>query len=86
MGGDLTRGSLYMQLHIPLKEVTVRRREIESKLMSLLELNRSEIKLKDIQDIIYNEEEMDDLKRIIRIFDNGFMAENEIVLNIMNDA
>ncbi|MFH1186910.1 MAG: hypothetical protein V1697_01915 [Candidatus Levyibacteriota bacterium] len=37
--GDLTRGNLPMQLHISTKEVTVRRKEIELRLMSLLKAN-----------------------------------------------
>lgn len=64
-----------------------RKHEIEKELTDLLKEHRSPFSLKDIKEIIYNEEESDDLMKVVRIFDRGGDAsELQNILDLATDA
>jgi len=84
--GDLTRGNTYKNLHIPSHEIISKRKELEKELSSILRKLESDFTLEEIQNIIYNEEEFDDLNQIIRMFDMGSPYELENIMEIINDA
>ena len=64
-----------------------KRKEIEQELIELLRETESEFDLQDIQDVIYNEEDSDDLMKIVAMFDRGGDAgELENILELATDA
>ena len=82
----MTRGNTYKNLHTPSPEIISKRKKIEKELSNILEKSNSDFTLREIQDIIYNETEMDDFHRIIRMFDAGLPYELENVIETINDA
>ncbi|HEY5220861.1 MAG TPA: hypothetical protein VIJ29_01795 [Candidatus Paceibacterota bacterium] len=69
------------------KEILARRKEIEKGLSDMLKETGSDFTLKDIKDVIYNEEGQDDLTKIIAMFDRGGdTAEIENILEVAGDA
>ena len=63
------------------------RAEIEKELTDLLKVHKSPFTLKDMKEIIYDEEESDDLMKVVRIFDRGGDAsELQNVLDLATDA
>ena len=72
----------------PTKEEIFKRREdIEEKFSKMLAELKSDFSLEDIKEIIYNEEDQDDLMKIIAMFDAGHgLIELENVLELVNDA
>ncbi len=70
-----------------LKEIIIRRKEIEQELSKYLKKTRSNSSLDDIKKIIYNEEGQDDLTDIVMMFDVGQGAsEMNTILETINDA
>ena len=64
-----------------------RRKEIERGLVDLLKEVRSDNSLQDILDIIYHEEDSDDVMKIVSMFDRGNgAAELDNILELTNDA
>ena len=57
--------------HETLSQIILRRQEIEQELTGLLEQTGSDFGLDDIRQVIYNEEEQNDLAKIIPMFDSG---------------
>jgi len=69
------------------KSFIAQRKEIEQELIGLLKEHKSPFTLKDIEEIIYNEEESDDLMKVVRIFDRGGDAsELQNILDLATDA
>ncbi len=69
------------------QQILKRRIEIEKELLELLKNTKSNFSLEDIKRVVYNEEEQDDLMKLIAMFDNGQGAvELENVLELVNDA
>jgi Ran GTPase-activating protein (RanGAP) involved in mRNA processing and transport len=69
------------------EQIIERRKEIEQELLKMLKETKSDFRLDDIKEIIYNEEGQDDLTDIITMFDNGQgLIELENVLELVNDA
>ncbi len=69
------------------KQILARRKEIEEELLEMLKETGSDFTLKDIKDVIYNEEGQDDLTKIIAMFDRGGgAAEIENILELAGDA
>lgn len=62
------------------------RREIEKELQNLLKEVDSDYTLEDIKEIIYNEEDQDDLVQVVSMFDCREVEEMESVLDVINDA
>jgi len=53
------------------KEILNKRKEIERKLLDLLKETKSDFDLDYIKDVIYNEEDTDDLMKVFAVFDRG---------------
>jgi hypothetical protein len=69
------------------KQILHRLREIEKELIELLEETESDFTLDDIKEIIYNEEDHDDLMDVIAMFDEGQgPGEFQNILDLANDA
>lgn len=69
------------------KQIIERRKEIEQELVEMLEQTQSDFSLQDIKDAIYNEQDTDDMTRIIAMFDRGGDAsELSNVLELVSDA
>ena len=83
---DLTRGGLQKDLHTPPAAILEKREEIEKELSALIKKTRSDISLKEIQDVIYNETEFDDLHEVIRMFDTGSPYQLQNIVETLNDA
>lgn len=73
---------------IPSKEeILKRRKEIERELSQMLKEIKSPFTVEHIKDIIYQEEDRDDLMKVVAIFDRGGdLAELNNILEIVNDA
>ena len=69
------------------KQILKNRKEIEKELIELLKQTKGDFSLEDIKSIIYNEEDQDDLVKVIAIFDRGqgLIEMNEII-EVINDA
>lgn len=52
-------------------EIFMKRKEIERGLAAMLKRSKCEYSVSDVLDIIFNEQEEDDMRRLIAIFDNG---------------
>ncbi len=64
-----------------------RRKEIEQDIIDLLLKAESEFSLDDVKEVIYNEEDQDDLTEAISMFDTGKIPnELENILELTNDA
>ena len=57
--------------HETLSQIILRRQEIEQELTGLLEQTGSDFGLDDIRQVIYDEEEQNDMAKIIPMFDSG---------------
>jgi len=69
------------------QEIPQRRKEIEEEIKEMLKETESDFSLKDVKDMIYNEEEQDDMTKIIAMFDRGGDAsELENILELITDA
>ena len=69
------------------EQIIKRRKEIEQELVEMLQETGSDFSLQDIKDIIFNEEDNDDMMKIVAMFDNGGGgSEVENALEIATDA
>lgn len=69
------------------KEIIKRRKEIEKELREMLNERKSEFDLDYVKQVIYNEQDDDDLMKIVSIFDRGGDAsEIDNILELVNDA
>ena len=69
------------------QQILSRRKEIEQELVDLLKQTDSDFSLQDIRDVISNEEEQDDMMKVVAMFDNGGDAsELSTVLELVTDA
>ncbi len=69
------------------QEILERRKEIEQELVDMLKEAESDFMLDDIRDVIYEEEDSDDMMKVVAMFDNGGDAtELENVLELVSDA
>ena len=70
-----------------LSQIIAMRREIERELTEMLKETGSYFGLDDICRVIYNEEDQDDLMKIVAMFDQGQGAgELENILELASDA
>lgn len=87
----LTEGPVYREIlersrKVP-RQILAKRAEIEQDLTRLLKVTRSKFGLELIKDIIYNEQDQDDLTAAIAIFDTGVAgSELENILETLSDA
>ena len=69
------------------QQIIERRKEIEQELVDMLKETESDFSLKNVLDVIYNEEDNDDMMRAVAMFDRGGDAsELEKILELITDA
>jgi 3-methyladenine DNA glycosylase Tag len=69
------------------EQILERRKEIEQELSDFLSETKSNFGLEDIKNLIYNEEETDDMMKIVAMFDNGQgAADLDNVMETVSDA
>lgn len=69
------------------QQIFERRKEIEKELLDMLKETKSDFGLDDIKDAIYNEEETDDMMKVVAMFDRGGDAsELSNILELVSDA
>lgn len=83
---DLTRSGLEKDLHTPPAAILAERERIERDLSALIKKTKSDISLKEIQDIIYEETDFEDYNDVIRRFDMGSPYELQNAIELLNDA
>ena len=71
----------------PKQQFLARRKELERELADMLVETRSDFSLAHVLDAIYNEEDSDDMMKVVAMFDRGGdVAELENVLELVTDA
>ena len=73
-------------MHKNIQEILARRAEIEKDIIKLLEETGSSFTLDHVKDIIYHENETDDMQKVIALFDDGNPENLSNVLEIVTDA
>ena len=69
------------------RQILERRKEIEQELVDMLKETESDFTLDHVQDAIYNEEDNDDMMKVVAMFDRGGDAsELSNVLELVTDA
>jgi len=69
------------------QQILERRNEIEQELMDMLKETESDFTLDHVQDVIYHEEDNDDMMKVVAMFDRGGDAsELSNVLELVTDA
>lgn len=69
------------------QQILERRKEIEHGLVEMLKEAKSDFTLDHIKDAIYNEEDNDDMMKVVAMFDRGGDASDiENVLELVTDA
>ena len=69
------------------QQILKRRKEIEQELVEMLKETVSDFSLQDVKDAIFNEEETDDMQKVIMMFDRGGDAsELSNILELVTDA
>jgi len=76
----------YMEIESK-QQILERRKEIEQELVDMLKKTKSPFSLEHIKDIIFHEEDNDDMQKVIAIFDRGGdTSELSNILELANDA
>jgi len=69
------------------QQILEQRKEIEQELVNMLKKIRSPFSLEHIKDIIFHEEDNDDMQKVIAIFDRGGdTSELSNILELASDA
>ena len=69
------------------QQILKRRKEIEQELVEMLRETKSPFSLEHIKDIIFYEEDNDDMQKVIAIFDRGGgISELSNILELVSDA
>ena len=69
------------------QQILKRRKEIEQELVDMLKKTKSPFSLEHIKDIIFHEEDNDDMQKVIAIFDRGGnTSELSNILELASDA
>lgn len=69
------------------QQILERQKEIEQELVEMLKETESDFTLDHVRDAIFNEEESDDMMKVVAMFDRGGDAsELENVLELVTDA
>jgi len=69
-----------------MEELREFREELKADIVDLLEETESDFTLDDVLDVIYEEEETDDMQRAIMMFDNGDPALLSSAVELVTDA
>jgi hypothetical protein len=73
-------------MHKNKQEIIDERIEIEADVIDLLEETGSDFTLDDVKDTIFNEEETDDMQKVIAMFDDGNPENLSNILETVTDA
>ncbi len=68
------------------ENIIERRKEIEQELALMLEQTGSDFTVEDIKAAIYEEEDTDDIQKIVTMFDDGDPVNLSNVLELVTDA
>ncbi len=69
------------------QQILQRREEIEQELAEMLKETESDFSLQDVKDAILNEEDNDDMMKVVAMFDRGRDAsELDNILELVSDA
>ena len=68
------------------EEIMEYKAEVEADINQLLEDTGSDFTLDDVKEIIYNEEETDDMQKVIAMFDDGDPANLSNAVEVSTDA
>jgi len=69
------------------QQILERRKEIEQELVDMLKKTKNPFSLEHIKDIIFHEEDNDDMQKVIAIFDRGGdTSELSNILELASDA
>lgn len=69
------------------KQILTRRKEIERELTDLLKETESDFSLLDVKDVIFHEEDTDNMMKVVAMFDRGGGAsELSNVIELVSDA
>jgi len=69
------------------QQILERRKELEQELVDMLKETGSDFTLDHVRDVIYNEEDNDDMMKVVAMFDRGGDAsELSNVLELVTDA
>ena len=69
------------------RQILERRKEIEQELVDMLKETESDFTLDHVRDVIYHEEDNDDMMKVVAMFDRGGDAsELSNVLELVTDA
>lgn len=69
------------------QQIHERRKEIEQELVDMLKETESDFTLDHVRDVIYNEEDNDDMTKVVAMFDRGGDAsELSNILELVTDA
>lgn len=70
-----------------IENILARRKEIEGEIVDMLKETESDFTLDHVRDAIYNEEDNDDMMKVVAMFDRGGDAsELSNVLELVTDA
>lgn len=73
-------------MHQTQDEIDEYKTEVEADVNQLLEDTKSDFTLDDVKDAIYNEEENDDMQKVIAMFDDGNPVNLSNAVEIATDA
>ena len=87
-GNGAKHPGVHSNMAVETKEQILQRcREIEQEFTDMFKETKSDFGLADIKDAIYNEEETDEMMKVVAMFDTGQdAAELQDVLELVNDA
>ena len=69
------------------QQILERRKEIEQEIIDMLKVTKSHFTLDHVRDVIYHEEDHDDMMKAVAMFDRGGDAsELDNVLELVTDA
>ena len=69
------------------EQILKRRKEIEQELLDMLKETESDFSLQHVKDVIFHEEEQDDMMKVVAMFDRGGdTSELSNILELVSDA
>lgn len=69
------------------RHILKRRKEIEQELIKMLKKTKSYFSLEHVKDVIFHEEESDDMNKVVAMFDRGGdVSELSNILELVSDA
>ena len=68
------------------EEIMEYKTEVETDVNQLLEDTKSDFTLDDVKEVIYNEEEIDDMQKVIAMFDDGDPENLSNAVEVATDA